>query len=152
MEGPERTIKREHEEKEKTTKEELTKLESDLAIVTKKKEDLEIAWIELDNKRTAIKEMLKPFEDKEAELETAELREENQEAKTAGVKQKQETEATRWQTQQDRHKTETEKWELQNKFLEIQDKIDSNTRAYQENLNGEDEIKEKMAKLKNGLL
>ena len=152
MEGPERTIKREKEERVETAKETLTRLEAELAELAGEKEKMEVAWIDLDNKRTAIKEALKPIEDREGELETEELRLENQEVKVAGLKQKQETEEKRWQTQTERHKEETEKWELQNKMLEVQEKIDQNTRAYQELLSKEDDLKEKISTVQKNLI
>jgi len=64
-------------------KEEKERLQAELARISKEKEKLEIAWIELDARRQELKKQLEPIIKNESEVEAKEKQIENEEANTA---------------------------------------------------------------------
>ncbi len=143
MEGPEHTAKRKEEEHKTVAKKELTEIDERLTKIATEKSALELAWIDLDDKRTKVKTILDPIKDKEKSAETEEAALEESEAREPFPKEREATEGKRWEVQQKRHQIETEKWEVEQKLLALEDQVADNTSRYQKLLDEEDELKTK---------
>jgi len=152
MEGPERTIKREREEKEKKIEAEKAKLNQALALVLKKKEDLEIGWVVLDNKRLDLKKILAPILTEEEALELKEEGLEGKERTTITPTDRQVIEKERWEIQDKRHTLEKQKWDYENKIIKIEELVKENTDKYQILLDEEEEITQKLEDLDSDLI
>lgn len=140
MQGPERTVKRERNEREKQIEKEKADLEQLLALTTKKKEDLEIAWVVLDNKRNDLKKMLAPILEEEEKLELEEEELEGRERTTTDPLERQKVEKDRLAVQAKRQTVEKEKWGYEDKIFKLETSIKENTDKYQIHLDEEEEI------------
>lgn len=147
MEGPERTLHREERETETRVKDEKNKVQSELNIISKKKEQLEINWVVLDKKQMEIKKLLDPIRADEEKLETEEEKLESREHTTGDIKDRQKIEQERWTIQDQRKNLEKRKWELEDKILAIEDELQKNTNDYQELLDEEEVLNKKMETL-----
>lgn len=147
MEGPERTAKRKEEEHEEVVKGEIAVIDKRLAEILKEKEKLELAWVDLDDKRSAIKQTLDPIKEKEKAAEAEEAALEEEEARQPFPKEKRLAEEKRWPVQEKRHQIETEKWQVEQKMMTVEEKVAENTNAYQKFLDEEEELKTKKATL-----
>jgi hypothetical protein len=152
MEGPERAARREAEEKHKALETEKIDLEQRLAGVTKEKEQLELAWVDLDDKRGDMKKILQPILDEEAEIEAEETKAEEEEKKMGLEREKQIIEKKKWLIEDKRRKVEQEKWNVEEKVWKLEEAIDANTKRYRELLDQEEEITTRLEKLKKEVL
>ncbi len=151
MEGPERSAKRQQEEKEAEVKQALALLDAEKQKTDKQKETLEIAWVGLDEKRGAIKKELQPILDQEKQVEDEEGQLELEEEKAAAPDQKKLVEKKRWDVQDKRKALEQQKWALQDKLIELEKQIGDNTKRYQTLLDEEDAETTKRNKLEGEL-
>ena len=144
MEGFERTVKREAVEKEEQAGEEKQKINKLLDKVNHDKELLELTWVNLDDKRAALKKLLEPLLTREEKLETDENQLESQEDVTFSPRERRELEQKRWSTQTERRKLEEEKWIIQERVLKIEEQIEDNKKKYQGLLAEEDKLRSKL--------
>ncbi len=147
MQGPERTVERERSDREKQIAKEKNELEQLLALTVKKKEDLEIAWVVLDNKRNDLKKMLAPILEEEEKLEFDEEELEGRERTTSIPAERQKIEKGRLAVQAKRQTIEKEKWGFEDKILKIETSIKDNTDKYQVYLDEEEEVATKIESL-----
>lgn len=151
MEGPERAIARERNEKSDRIHNQIKKMGEELAMVTKRKEDLEIAWVVLDNKRNDLKKMLAPILAEEEKMEVKEDELEGKERTTLLPSDRQRIEKERWQAQEERRKIEVKKWELEDKVAFLENQIGDNTKKYQELLDQEGTLRTTLDSLEEEL-
>lgn len=140
MAGPERVAKEEKLEKAKEAKEEISKLEKEKARLDKEKETLEMAWIELDNKRNGFKESLAPILEQETKVEEQESLVEAEEDKSDLPEVKKGNEQKRQAIQAERAAIEKQKWDWQDKIAKVDAQIEENTKKYQAILDEEEKI------------
>lgn len=152
MEGPERTAKREKGEKEKEIIAEKNKLQSRLAEIDKEKEKLEIAWIDMDQKRAGLKGVINPILEKEKLIETEEAKLEETEAHTLSERDKQAYEKKRAEIETKRQAVEKEKWSYEESLWKIEDEIKVNTTKYQTLLDEEEQLNNKIEDLDQQLI
>jgi hypothetical protein len=152
MEGPERHARREAEEHEHALTAEKQELESKLAAVVKEKEQLELAWVDLDEKRGDFKKLLQPILDEETRIEAEELKTEEEEKNMGLEREKQIIEKKKWLLEDQRRKVEEEKWALEEKMWKLEESLDANTKHYRELLDQEEEINARLAVLNKELL
>jgi hypothetical protein len=152
MEGPERTARREQQEKEFETKKKETEIKTELADLAKKKEELELAWIQLDTNRNAVKNLINPILEKENQQEQAETALEEQEKATVTARDKEAIEKKRQATELARQAIEKEKWIYQDRLFKIEDQIKDNTTAYQKLLDEEEKLRVALEQLGQGLI
>ncbi len=148
LEGPEHTAKREQEEKEKVLAAERSVLETKLSEIVAQKEKLELAWIELDNQRKAVRTVLNPLVTQEKKLEEEEATLEQTEAAAADPAERHATEEKRWAIQAERKALEEKKWTEEQKILAIEQTIEANTKQYRALLEEEDRARVKLDQLK----
>lgn len=152
MEGPERTMRREIEEQELKNRQEKERLNAIVRAINKEKETYELAWINLDNKRTSLKLILNPIMEQEGQLEKEEERLEGQEAVTLGIRENHEIEEERWKVQLRRRRIEEEKWRVAEKLQQIEDVIIDNQKKYQDLLDKEDQVKLRLRELEEKMV
>ncbi|MFA5736709.1 MAG: hypothetical protein WC893_00890 [Candidatus Paceibacterota bacterium] len=144
MEGFERTIKRETYEKEERASKEKQKINKILDKVNHDKELLELTWVNLDDKRSALKKILEPLIKNEEKLESEEINLESQEDVTFSPRERREIEQKRWNIQSERRKAEEEKWVVEERILKIEDQIEDNKKKYQTLLTEEDKLRKQL--------
>jgi len=144
MEGPERTAKRGRDEQLKQMQTGQEELQKRLLGIRKEKEGLELDWIELDNKRKAIRQVLNPLLDEEKKFETEEADLEAEEAKIGLPQDKRVVEEKRWQVQNHRKELEEKKWVEEDKLIKIEGVIAQNTARYRLLLDEEDQLQTKL--------
>lgn len=147
MEGFERTVKREAEEKELEASLEKQKLSKLLSGIEHEKELLELMWVNLDDKRSSFKKILEPLMTREEKLESDEELLENKEGITIDTTKRQEVESKRWEIQQQRRKIEEEKWVVEEKINKIDQQIDENKNKYQQLLAEEEKIRKQIKEI-----
>jgi hypothetical protein len=152
MEGPERTAKREREEKAEIAGEQISDLSQKKAELNKQKETFEINWVELDNQRTDLRSKLQPILDAETEAETEEEKIELEEKSSTIPVQKAEVEKKRQEIQEKRKGWEMQKWGLQEKLTRLEEAIAENTKKYQVLLAQEDTLDQEIDSLKTDLI
>lgn len=140
LEGAEWTAKREEEEKARAAAAETQSLEGRLAAVHAEKEKLELAWIDLDDKRKAVRALLNPLLDEEKKLEAEETKLEAEEASTGVPQSRHEVETKRWPVQAKRQDIEKRKWAEEEKLVEVDKIVAANTKRYRELLTEEDQL------------
>ncbi|MCE9629026.1 MAG: hypothetical protein K8Q91_03475 [Candidatus Vogelbacteria bacterium] len=151
MQGPERTIQRERNERERQIDKEKSELGQSLSLITKKKEDMEIGWVVLDNKRVDLKKMLAPLLDEEEKLETAEDELEGRERTTSLPTDRQKIEKERWVIQDKRKELEKQKWGFEDKITKVETLIKESTEKYQTLLDEEEITIKKLDDLESEL-
>lgn len=152
MEGPERTARREQHEKESTVKTRQAEIKIEQDKLAKQKEELELAWIQLDANRTAVKNLINPILEKETAQEQVETTLEEQEKATITARDKEVIEKKRQATEIARQAIEKEKWIYQDRLFKIEDQIKDNTNAYQKLLDAEEKFRQEMDKLNQELI
>lgn len=152
MEGLDRTVRREADEKEEEASEEKQQLNRLLLSINHEKELLELTWVNLDNKRTGLKKVLEPILLQEDQTQSEENEIESKEDVTITPKEKHEVEQQRWEIQQKRKKIEEEKWIIEEKISKIEEQINETKKKYQSLLNQEDEIRNKIQAIDEQIL
>ncbi|MEK7478003.1 MAG: hypothetical protein AAB645_01380 [Patescibacteria group bacterium] len=152
MEGPERSAKRIHEEKESRVKGEEVQLNTQKAKLDKQKETLELGWIDLDEKRNSVKKDLQPVLDQETKIEEEAKAIEAEEERAALPDQKQLVEKRRWDNEDKRRALEKQKWGWQDKLEKIEKLVEENTKQYQEILDQEEKINAQLSQLETELV
>lgn len=140
MEGPDYTAKREAREREEVIRAKHEEIEKQLNDLAQKKEVLEVAWIELDEKRTRLKTALAPLLEEEGKVEAEESALEEKEKITVGASDRQAVEKRRFEVQSRRRKVEEAKWGLENQIVDIEKQIDQNTTEYRTLLDSEETL------------
>jgi hypothetical protein len=148
LEGEEHAAKREQTEKTKAVKSEREELEKHLADLLIEKEKLELAWIDLDAKRKVVHEALKPILEEEKQAEEAESKLEVEEARIGVETEKHKVELDRQAIQAKRKEIETRKWAEEEKLIEVEKKIETNTAQYRILLDDEDKSTLRLEQLK----
>ncbi len=152
MEGPERTARREQHEKESTVKTRQTEIKIELDNLAQQKEELELAWIQLDANRTAVKNLINPILEKENQQEQTETALEEQEKSTVTARDKEAIEKKRQVAELARQAIEKEKWIYQDRLFKIEDQIKDNTNAYQKLLDAEEKFLKESERLSQELI
>ena len=152
MEGFERTVNREANEKQDEANKKKGDLNQLLLTINHEKELLELTWVNLDDKRTSLKNILEPILTKEDQLQNEEIQEESQEEVTVVPKEKRLAEEKRWQTQTQRRQKEEEKWLVEEKITKIEEQIDQVKVKYQEFLNQEEDVRKKIQEIDEQVL
>lgn len=152
MEGPERTARREQHEKESTVKTRQAEIKIEQDKLAKQKEELELAWIQLDANRTAVKNLINPILEKESQQEQTETSLEEQEKATITARDKEVIEKKRQAAELARQAIEKEKWIYQDRLFKIEDQIKDNTNAYQKLLDTEEKFRQELEKLSQELI
>lgn len=147
MEGPQYTAKREAREREETVKAKHEKIEARLAQIAGDKEKLEIQWIELDEKRSVIKQALTPLLEEERKAEDAEAALEEQERASVVAPERQQIEQRRYETELTRRKIEEGKWGLENEITQLEKQIEENTTQYRALLDEEENLHTELSTL-----
>lgn len=148
MQGPEWTAKREQEEKTKELEAEQGALNKRHQEITAEKEQLELLWVDLDDKRKTIRRVLNPILDEEKKTEAEEADLEAEEAGVGVPTEKHKVEEKRWVVQTKRRDIEQKKRAEEEKLTKIEQEIEANTKKYRGFLNEEDQIQTKLAQLK----
>lgn len=148
MEGPERAAKRERTEQLKQINVDEEKYKDRLAKIRSEKEQLELAWTELDNNRKAVRKILNPLLDEEKKIEAEEASIEAEEASIGLPKDKRAVEEKRWQIQGRRKELEEKKWAEEEKIAKVEDVISQNTTRYRQLLDEEDQLQAQLDELK----
>jgi len=138
MEGEEGRLKRERAEKEKMESDMVSKLDSEkaeinkkLSEISKKKEEYELKWVDITDKKGSIKQILDPIIESETNLEKNEQSKNQEEHATEDVRQRQALEKERQEISQQREKTEKDKWLIEDKILELDETSEKNKKEYQ---------------------
>lgn len=152
MEGLDRTVRREADEKEEEASEEKQQLNRLLVSINHEKELLELTWVSLDNKRTSLKKVLDPILSQEDQIQSEENQVESKEDVTVTPKEKHEIEGQRWEVQQKRKKVEEEKWVVEEKITKLEEQIDDTKKKYQTLLDQEEEIRTKVQAIDEQIL
>lgn len=152
MEGFERTVKREVAEKEEQASEEKQKINRLLSKVNHDKELLELTWVNLDDKRSALKKLLEPLLTREEKLEGNESQLESQEDVTFNPRDRRDLEQKRWDLQTERRKLEEEKWIIEERVLKIEEQIEENKKKYQVLLTEEDKLTKQLKDIDEQIL
>ncbi|MFA6254245.1 MAG: hypothetical protein WC640_03295 [Candidatus Paceibacterota bacterium] len=152
MEGLDRTIRREADEKEEEASEEKQQLNKLLLSLDHEKELMELTWVNLDDKRASLKKVLEPILEREDKLEAEETGLESQEEVTVAPQARRELEQKRWQIQESRKKTEEEKWIVEEKVQKIDDQIEEVKQKYQKLLAQEEEVRQKIQTIDEQML
>ncbi len=147
LEGEEHARKRLADEEKAKKRSQLEALNKRLADLEKQKETLELAWVDLDEKRRVARQKLEPILAKEKETEELEAKSELTESKTISPPEKQKIEAERWVTQTKRHGLEQEKWVIQEELWKLEQKIEETTKQYRALLSEEDKTRTELADL-----
>ena len=148
LEGAEHTAKREAEEKTRSAREELDQLNQRLTVLRQEKEKLELAWIDLDGKKKALRTLIAPLADEEKRLEETEAKLETEEAATGVPEARHELELKREAAEAERKLLEEKKWAEESKIVTIDKTIEANTKQYRELLEEEDRITARVEQLK----
>jgi len=148
LEGEEHTAKREQEEKLKTVKIERAELGQHLTEIVKQKEVLELAWVDLDSRRKAVRVLLNPILDEEKKIEEEEIKLEAEEARIGVESEKHQVEEKRWAIQTKRKEIEQQKWTEEQKLLAIEKNIEENTQKYRLLVDDEDRSNARLEQLK----
>lgn len=152
MEGPERSAGRIKRQTEEKVNEETAELSEEKDVLDKKKEKLELAWIDLDAKRGVLKKDLDPILAEEEKIESEDKSAETAEEVAGLPAQKQAAEKTRQEKDVARKAVEEKKWVIQDKIAKLEGQIDENTKQYQTLLDEEEKILTKIDELKNQLV
>ena len=144
MEGLDRTVRREANEKEEEAGEEKQKYNKLLVSIGHEKELIELTWVNLDDKRTNLKKALEPILSQEDQIQNEENEIESKEDITVTPKERHEIEGKRWEIQQKRKKIEEEKWLIEEKVTKIEEQIDTKKKEYQSLLDQEDQIRRRV--------
>jgi chromosome segregation ATPase len=147
LEGEERTAKRESAERQQQIQGELSTVNKALADLRRQKEELELAWIDLDGKKKAIRANLNPMLEREKQLEEEEAKLEAEEASTGVPASRHEIEQKRWPLQAERKEIEQKKWVEEEKIIELDRTIEVNTVKYRQLLEEEDKLTAKLKQL-----
>ncbi len=148
LEGKEWTNKREVEERAKTIQEQIAVAEKKLAELRQQKEKLELAWVDLDDRKKNIRLILNPLLDEEKKLEAEEVKLEAEEASIGVPESKHALEIKRWPIQEKRKEIEQKKWQEEEKIIAIDQIVESNTKAYRVLLAEEDKLMAESDKLR----
>jgi hypothetical protein len=148
LEGADWTTKRETEERAKTIQEQITSAENKLAEIRGQKEKLELAWVDLDDRKKSIRLILNPLLDEEKKLEAEETALETEEASIGIPESKHAIEIKRWPLQEKRKEIEQKKWQEEEKIIAIDQSVESNTKAYRSLLEEEDKLMAELDKLR----
>lgn len=148
LEGAEHTAKREAIEHAKSVVEQITALEKQVAEIRQQKEKLELAWVDLDDKKKAIHAVLTPILEEEKKLEAEELALETDEASIGVPESKHAVEVKRWPIQEKRKEVEQKKWAEEEKVVAIDKIVEENTKKYRGLLEEEDKLVAQLDKLK----
>lgn len=140
LEGPENTDKRLKEEKSQVLEKRKKEIEDELSKIDKEKEAHELRWVELDNQKKELVEIVKPIREKEEKIESEEAALEEQEKRTPYPKQRHDIETKRWETTTARRATEEEKWAIEKKIVAIEEEVAEMTKVYQTILDREDAL------------
>src|SRR3989344_1057594 len=117
MEGTEHAAKREAREKTEAVHSERESIKERLAGISKEKEELELAWITLDEKRASVRQTLMPLIEEEKRIEKE-----------------------RYETQKKRRAVEEKKWEIENSFTKEEGGLEATAKAYQKLLDEEESL------------
>lgn len=144
MEGEEGRLKRERIEKEKEEAEMIGKLEKEKTVIktkleeiAKKKEKLELSWIDLSQKMGELKKLLDPISLAETNIEKDVQAKNQEEHATDDIKKRQEFEKERQTMETKRQVIEKEKWVIENKMLELTAVMNEDKLKYQSVLSEE---------------
>ncbi len=148
LEGTDWTNKREVEERAKTIQEQIAVAEKKLAELRQQKEKLELAWVDLDDRKKNIRLILNPLLDEEKKLEAEEVKLEAEEASIGVPESKHALEIKRWPIQEKRKEIEQKKWQEEEKIIAIDQIVESNTKAYRVLLAEEDKLMAESDKLR----
>jgi hypothetical protein len=151
LEGEAWTKKRQEREKASVLIDERNKLNTRLQEIAKLKTDLEINWVELDNKRRDLKIILDPILKKEEEIEARKAEVENTERTTGLPKEKEAVEKKRWLIEDELRTSEQAKWEQQEKLWKLEEAIEAATKQYRSLLDDEDKIHQELDKIEKDL-
>lgn len=152
MEGPERTARREEQEKTRQAREQKHEFEERLNQIAKQKEKLELGWIDLDEQRKKLKATLAPILEQEKQVQAEEVAAEEEEEKTGLPKEKHLVEEKRWVIQQKRKQIEDEKWKTEEKVVKLEEAIEANTNEYRSILDEEEKIHIKIDEINTSVL
>jgi hypothetical protein len=138
MEGEEGRARREAEEKKKLEAQMLLDLEKQkselnnkLSEIGKKKDEFELRWIDLNDKKEGIQKILDPILSSEIKTETEEQEKNKEEHAVQDIKQRQEIERQRQALEIERQKIEQEKWGIEDKIYEVDQVMQENKASYQ---------------------
>jgi hypothetical protein len=148
LEGEEHTKKREETEKKQAQESELKNLSTRLEEIKQEKTKLELAWIDLDTAKKAIRQALDPILAKEKAAENEEISLEADEARIGVPEEKHKVEEQRWAIQAKRQEIEKRKWVEEKKMVEIDKKTADHTAIYRKLLDEEDGVSQRLAELR----
>jgi hypothetical protein len=149
--GSEWTAKQQRDSKNQTLLAEQAELATKLAAITKQKEALELAWIELDNGRKGVHQVLDPILAEEKKVEEEEAKLEAEEAKIGLPVEKHAVEEKRWAVADERKAVEQKKWGEEEKLVKVDKVIGDNTAEYRKLLDEEDKITTRLEQIKTEL-
>lgn len=149
--GSEWTAKQQRDTKNQALVAEQQRLEARLAQLTKQKEALELAWIELDNGRKGVHQVLDPILAEEKKVEEEEAALEAEEAKIGIPTEKHAVEEKRWAVAEERKAVEQKKWGEEEKLVKVDKIIGDNTAEYRKLLDEEDTITTRLEQIKTEL-
>ncbi len=109
---------------------------------------MELTWIELDGGRKIIRKNLEPLLGEEKRLEAEEAALEAEEEKIGLAKDKQVVEKKRGLVQQKRQDIEQKKWSEEDKLGNLDQTIETNTKAYRALLDEEEKLQARLAELR----
>lgn len=154
MEGEEGRLRREQEEKEQKETEminaleaERTELNEKLATVTKQKEDYEVKWIDLSDKKKEIQKILDPILANEIDIEKAEQAKSQEEHATDDPAARQGFEKERQALEIKRDEVEKEKWKLEDEKAKLDALLLQNTTEYQVIIKDEYTIQDRLKEI-----
>ena len=104
-------------------------------------------WIELDEKRTTLKNALAPILEEESKSENEETAIEEEERKTVIATDRQTLEKKRFAVQATRRQIEETKWGLENEVGKIEKLIEENTAAYRQFLDEEENLHAELSQI-----
>ena len=140
MEGTEHAAKREAREKTEAVHSERESIKERLAGISKEKEELELAWITLDEKRASVRQTLMPLIEEEKKIEAQEAALEEKERINVVAEERQRIEKERYETQKKRRAVEEKKWEIENSFTKEEGGLEATAKAYQKLLDEEESL------------
>ncbi len=140
MEGPERAAKREEREHSEELHKKREVAERRLESIKGEKEKLELAWIALDEKRVRARQTLMPLLEEEKKIEAEEAALEEKERINVVAEERQAIEKERYEAQKRRRAAEEKKWQSEEALTDIEEEVDTHTKAYQKLLDEEEEL------------
>ena len=154
MEGEEGRLKREKEEKEKEEAEKIGKIEeekttinSKLEEIRKQKEELEIKWIDLRDKKNDLQKLLNPILADEMSVEKDVQAKNQEEHATDDPKIRQGFERERQILELKRQEIEKSKWVIEDKMTEINAIMEENKTKFQAVEKEEFQLKDRIKEL-----